>query len=52
MATTKSRSRDAGRAMMEGELAEGTEDGGDVAVGIATQDGEQFVRGAESEYRR
>ena len=28
---------------------EGTEDGGDVAVGVAAQDGEQFVGGAESD---
>ena len=34
---------------MEGEFAEGTEDGGDMAVGVAAQDGEQFVGGAESD---
>ena len=28
---------------------EGTEDGGDVAVGVAAPDGEQFVGGAESD---
>ena len=34
---------------MEAELVEGTEDGGDVAVRVAANDGEQFVGGTESD---
>jgi hypothetical protein len=34
---------------VEAELLEGAEDGGDVAVGVAANDGEQFVGGAESD---
>ena len=34
---------------MDAELLEGAEDGGDVAVGVAADDGEQFVGGAESD---
>ena len=34
---------------MEAELVEGTEDGGDMAVGVATNHGEQFVGGTESD---
>jgi len=34
---------------VEAELVEGTEDGGDVTMGIAAHDGEQFVGRAESD---
>ena len=34
---------------MQAELVEGAEDGGDMAVGVAAQDGEQFVGGTESD---